>query len=423
MGVVLPFLLALALWPPPASAADAPAGAVDPLSCTSAEPGQPPRLHMVTTSPGGQLFSAFGHSALWLSGGGLARPVVLDWGNFDSSQGEPVADFLSGEMRYTLEALTYEELLARARRQGRTAVAQRLDLPPEQALALGREVLAAARAADRGFRYDWLRDNCATRIRDALDRATGGAVRAQVRAGGGHSARHEVLRHLGAPGRGPGGWGWWLGWHLLANGEVDRPLTEAESLFLPDRLMQGLRAVVLPWPDGRTRPLVGAECTLVEGSHPWAPAAPPGRALPLFGAGLAWALGVAALGIVGPRGRGLAAASLAALAFLCGGLGLLAVALAGTSGVEGAGPTHLWWLASPLGLLLLPAALGLWRGRVHPWHVGLALLLALLAAVGTTASALGLLPQVLWPTPALLLPPLLAAPLALWRTRRPPPGS
>lgn len=379
-------------------------------ACVAAAPQDPPRLYLVTTSPGRTLFSAFGHSALWLSGGGLARPVVLDWGNFDSRQGEPVADFLAGRMVYTLEALTEEDLWARTRRQGKRAVAQRLDLPPPAMAALGPDVLGAARASDRGFAYDWLADNCSTRIRDALDRATGGAVSAQADAGERRSARDEVLRHVGAPGRGAAGWASWLGLQVILDGETDRPLTPAQAMFLPDRLMQGLRSVVLTWPDGRPRPLVGQECVMVEEGRDWAPEAPPARGLPLLGAGLAWAATVLA-----GRPGGVA---LALFALIAGAIGMLTAGLAIRGTQPGLGPTHLWWLCSPASLLLLLPAWALLRARVGRAHLGLALALALAGLLGTLLSAAGLVSQVLWPLPALLLPPLLAAPAALWRTHR-----
>lgn len=379
-------------------------------TCASAAPPEPPRLYLVTTSPGGTLFSAFGHSALWLSGGGLARPVVLDWGNFDSRRGEPVADFLAGRMVYTLEALSFEELMARTRRQGKRAVAQRLDLPPAELEALGREVLAAARAEDRGFAYDWLDDNCSTRIRDALDRATGGEISRQAVAGGGRSARDEVLRHVGAPGRGAQrGWAW-LGVLALLGPQADAPLSHARSLFLPDRLMQGLRTVRLAWPDGMQRPLVGQECALVPEGRGWPPDAPPRAGPAMLAAGLAWGAAVLA-------GRG-GALALGLLAALAGALGTVATALALGSDLPGVGPTHLWWLCSPASLLLLAPALALLRRRVGAGHLALAGLLAVAGLLGSLLSAAGLISQVLWPLPALLLPPLLAAPAALWRAHR-----
>lgn len=379
-------------------------------ACASASPQDPPRLYLVTTGPGRTLFSAFGHSALWMSGGGLARPVVLDWGNYDSRLGEPVTDFLAGRMVYTLEALTEEELLARTKRQGKRAIAQRLDLPPAAMAALGRDVLGAARAEDRGFAYDWRDDNCSTRIRDALDRATGGELSRHAVAGGGRSAREEVLRHVGAPGRGASGWGGWLGLLLILDGEADQPLTEAQSLLMPDRLMQGLRAVRLTWPDGEGRPLVGQECALVAEGRDWAPEAPPSRGLPLLGAGLAWGATVLA-----GRPGGVA---LALFALGAGAVGMMTAGLAIRGTQPGLGPTHLWWLCSPASLLLLLPAWALLRGRVGRAHLGLALVLALAGLLGSALSAAGLISQVLWPLPALLLPPLLAAPAALWRTHR-----
>jgi len=388
-------------------AAASPAGAQE--ACVPAQPGQAPRAFLVTTSPGPGLYSAFGHAALWISGGGLAEPRVLDWGTFDSRAQDPVLAFLHSDAVYSLEAVTTQALLHRAQAADRSLVAQRLALPPDERDALVRAVMAQVRAPDRSFHYDWLQDNCATRIRDVLDVATSGGLSAQATAGGGLLLRGEVQRHLVLPGRGLSGRVLWWGVQLAGGPAYDLPLDARQAMFLPDRLMQAVRQVQRPWPDGQTRPLVDQECTLVQGGWGFAPPVKP--AWPgALGLGLAWAAGI---GLGARRARPLAA-------LLVGLLGLLLLAVSGVdlfmalfTQVYGARETATWWLANPAGGSLLLAAPGLARGRPRRALAWGAALAAGTALLGALLWAVGLLHQDLAATLALLLPPLLAAAFVL----------
>ena len=64
---------------------------------------------------------------------------------------------------------------------GRTITLQRLDLTPAQAAALRDFVQWNSLDENKYYRYDYFRDNCSTRLRDAIDRVLGGALRARDR--------------------------------------------------------------------------------------------------------------------------------------------------------------------------------------------------------------------------------------------------
>lgn len=393
--------------------------ATGPGRCPVALQGEPPQASVLTTAPGSQLFSAFGHSALRLSGGELETPIVVEWGRYLSSERWPIQPFLQGTLLYTTDGIGEQALLRRARVGDRSLVVQRLDLDPEQAAALHAELRGILAGDDRDFHYDWLRDNCATRVRDALDRATGGALRAQLGGPPGPSARAEVSRHLAQFGTGLEGWGAWGMWQLMAPTHGEAPLDAWEGAFLPDRLRLGLQQVQLQGADGRARPLVIEECERRKGGHDFAPLEAPRRGAPLLAVGMAWA-GLVGLGAT--RARLLGGLALGALALVCGVLGVATSALALLSTHQGLGSNESWWVSSPASLALLGPAVALARGRVGRLSRALVLLLSGAGLLGLLRALTGLALQDRLLVFALFLPPLLAAALLVLRTPRGPHG-
>ena len=63
------------------------------------------------------------------------------------------------------------------RRANRSVWVQELEMPPARRLELQRFLEWNERPENRFYHYDYYRDNCSTRVRDALDRALGGRIR------------------------------------------------------------------------------------------------------------------------------------------------------------------------------------------------------------------------------------------------------
>ena len=96
------------------------------------------------------------------------------------------------------------------------------------------------------YRYDYFTDNCSTRVRDALDRALGGALHQQmVGRSHGNTFRSEAVR-LASPRL------WmWLGFDIGLGPYADAPLSRWEEAFVPMRLADSLREMPRIPPAGR----------------------------------------------------------------------------------------------------------------------------------------------------------------------------
>ncbi|WP_345294666.1 DUF4105 domain-containing protein [Luteimonas vadosa] len=310
-----------------------------------------PRIGVVTMQPGEIFFERFGHNAIVVDDPAGAGPISYNFGYFDMDEPGFFPRFIRGDMRYMLVALPLADDLAYYDEVGRGVAIQWLDLDPGSATALAAALAVNARPENARYRYDYFTDNCSTRVRDAIDRALGGALQRQLRPRSqGNTYRSEAVR-LASP-----AWWMWLGFDLGLGPAADRPNSLWEDAFVPMRLAAALRDARRA--DGR--PLVAEEVEILP--HRIAPE-PAGSARPWWPwllAGSAIAVGLAWLG----RRRPSTVAG-------------LALPFWGTAGLASILMLFLWiftehcfaWanhnllLLSPLCLGLLPGAWRIARGR------------------------------------------------------------
>ncbi|WP_051278392.1 lipoprotein N-acyltransferase Lnb domain-containing protein [Solimonas flava] len=403
-------LLCLALAAPlfaqaPAAAAAAPA-TVDETA---------PSIELITFGPGPIYWERFGHNAILVRQPGSSRGLLYNYGMFDFGQKNFFLNFARGYMQYRLAVQRFPQALDGYAQEARWVYFQSLDLPPEARRELAAFLAWNAEPEHAEYRYDYFIANCSTRVRDALDVATGGALKRQSEGlATQRSYRFEATRLIGPD------LVLALGMDLGMGPAADRPIDLWQQSFVPMVLMDAVRKVQLSDADGRTHPLVSREGWLLQ-SDAWPePAAPPAALLPLLAAGLA----IGALLVLLDRARRRAPArwAFALLAFAIS----LTAAVGGLVLVAGWTLTEHWimWanrnllLLNPLCLLLLPAWIASARAGWRPrrWQR----MLAVLIAAGAALSApLLLLPgaQHNLPWIALWLPAQLALAWSLTRTR------
>lgn len=351
-----------------------------------------PRIGVMTMQPGEVFFERFGHDAILVVDPATGAATSYNFGYFDPTEPDFVGRFVRGEMMYWLVALPADQDLAQYRDAGRGVSVQWLDLEPARAQALADALARRARPENARYRYDYFTANCATQVRDALDEAMGGALKAQLAGRSrGNSYRSEAVRLAR-----PAPW-MWLGFDLGLGPYADRPLSRWDEAFVPMRLADSLREVR----NDAGRPLVQAEQQLLPHRIAPEPAERPRRAWPWAVAGLALAAGVFAL-----RRRERLLGAFAAPFWLASGLaGALMLYLWGFTAHQAGWANRNLWLLDPLCLLLLPGAIALMRGRM-PGHFFRIVLwtVAALAALGWVLQWLSLAPQYNLPWVALLLP-------------------
>jgi hypothetical protein len=144
------------------------------------EPGSQLTVYLLTMGPGDQVWEKFGHNAIWIHDELNHTDIAYHWGLFDFADKDFIPRFVQGRMRYSMGAFDMNETIDAYRRANRTVWAQQLNLTPPQRQHLAEFVAWNVLPENRYYHYDYFRDNCSTRVRDALDGALGGIVKRET---------------------------------------------------------------------------------------------------------------------------------------------------------------------------------------------------------------------------------------------------
>lgn len=372
----------LALAPPTASAQTSPAE---------------PVVSIVTFGPGPIVFERFGHIAIRIQIPSRGVDVCYDWGNFDFDEPGFLWRFVRGDMRYWMQGKYTQRMLPLYLDADRTVIEQRLNLDAAQTRRLLDALGAQDTDENRFYRYDYYADNCSTRVRDAIDLAVSGQLKAQSQASTPHTYRWHTRRAMsvGIDNRTLAPF-----MDFAAGSPVDPPLSQWEEAFLPLEFSRQLDAVTIDDGNGGRAPLVAERRVLNETTTPGNVDAPtPGR--PVIPATVA---GVVGAGLMLGVGR----------VWRTGGIAI-ALFWEGFAAFGFTFITALWTLTkhwpiasnwnvlhfSPLAFVLIVALIfGRSRRRLR-WAAPAALGLSLLAAVITGT---GLSIQEAWPAIGLAVP-------------------
>ncbi|GLC26323.1 DUF4105 domain-containing protein [Roseisolibacter agri] len=383
------------------------------------------RVYLMTIGQGDVVWERFGHNALWIQDPARGTDVAYNWGMFDFAQPNFLGRFLTGDTKYWMEGFDARAMVDHyARNENRTVVAQELNLTAEQKARLRAYVEWNAREANKFYRYDYYRDNCSTRVRDAIDLAVGGALRRAIGGAPTGTSYRSHTRRLVA-----GSAATYTGIQLALGRPADAPIDAWEESFVPMRLMEHVRRVRVPTAGGAPQPLVLRTDTLYAARREAELASAPSYVIGYALAGLAIGALLLVLGRAGAAGRRGADAGFGVVA----GLWTLIVGLAGTALLlAGTVTKHVFMgrngnllAVSPLGLVLFivlllavgyrqPAPRMRWRGRAAK----LAALLAVLTVLGAIITLLPRVGQESTELFALLVP----VHLALWWALRPATG-
>ena len=379
-------------------------------------PGRDLRVELVTYGPGRVYWERFGHVAIILRDTRSGEAVSFNYGVFDFDTHDFFLKFIRGHMLYSMDAEYAGPEVTSYIDAGRAVRIEKLAFTPAQASALRYFLLWNDQPQNRRYRYDYFYDNCATRVRDALNRALGGAIQAQTQQSAGartfRSQSERMLAHdlplmlLVDLGLGP---------------RADRPLTQWQDSFLPVTLSDLVRHVRVPDGRGGMQPLVTSSRLVYAGDVAPPPPAPPALRWPLLAIGLAWAalLPWGAREHAGALARWLGAAAAGAYVLLGGSAGLIMLALWTLTSHRAAWANENLLQFDPALLALIwPLLRGIGARRAaHGWTLALALALAALSAFGLLAKLTPWFVQANLHWILFALPLNLALAWTLWRPR------
>lgn len=207
-------------------------------------------VSLMTVAPGDALYSYFGHSALRVRDPQTRLDRCYNYGTFDFDQPNFLIKFCRGKLLYMLDTEPYRSFEYGNLRDRRTMYEQVLQLNLTQRQAIYDFLETNALPEHRSYKYDFFYDNCATRIRDAVQ----GGLEYRVQYDTLFLQRPQTMRQLLRPYLAKHPWTQ-FGIDLVLGKPADHVAWAEQFMFLPDHVHHLFAQAKI---DGRV-PLVQAE--------------------------------------------------------------------------------------------------------------------------------------------------------------------
>lgn len=191
------------------------------------------KINLITTETGGEIYSYFGHTSLEILIPGYPT-LFYDYGYFSFNDGF-YRNFILGRLFYNVYATDGNARILSFQEADRSVHRTALNLSTEMENAIFAFLRYNTREENNTYLYDYYLDNCATRVRDIYNEATGGDFKAWaegIRTG--RSLRDWANLHLD---KNP-----IVSFTLnyLEGPSIDNPVNLYQACFLPLTLMHAI---------------------------------------------------------------------------------------------------------------------------------------------------------------------------------------
>lgn len=211
-------------------------------------------VSILTCYPGPEIYELCGHSALRIRN--RENDIVWNYGVFDFNEPNFVYRFVKGESDYMLVGAFFNDFLEMYKQRGSKVVEQQLNLTPAEKERLASMIYIESLPENRTYRYNYVLDNCATRILDRIEESADASVIYPDTLYFPSFRREMMNYHKNYP--------WYQFGIDMALGEnLDLPLTGRQDMFAPLVMRDKLENTKLS--DGRK--LVKSENVIFDGSE------------------------------------------------------------------------------------------------------------------------------------------------------------
>ncbi len=194
-----------------------------------AGPGSGAQFSVLTCGPGTDLYATFGHSAFRLRDPRQGIDWVYNYGTFDFQTPNFYVKFARGKLPYALSKQTFDRFLYTYELEHRWVSEQVLDLSPAETRALYNYLEVNHRPENRFYHYDFLFENCATKIPEVLQKVLGNSLAYSF----GHLEEPQTFRDLIQKNLRRNSWSA-FGIDLALGAVIDREATGPQHAFLPE---------------------------------------------------------------------------------------------------------------------------------------------------------------------------------------------
>ncbi len=205
------------------------------------------QISLLTCSPGDLIYELFGHTAIRIQDDSHKLDFVVNYGLFDFDQPHFVYRFVRGKTDYTVGVNYTRSFIQSYAERGSSITESILNLTLAEKQDLLNRLNENLQPENRIYRYNFIYNNCATKVRDIFDMSIKRKLSYPTHVDS-YSFREAIMLYTEtAP------WSQ-LGFDLCLGAGADRTATQREMLFLPEILGETYASAMLTDSTG-TQPL------------------------------------------------------------------------------------------------------------------------------------------------------------------------
>ena len=213
------------------------------------------RVSLLTCTPGEELYSTFGHSAVRITDSVSHSDIVYNYGTFNFDEPDFYTKFIRGKLTFSLSTDDFGTFLYSYQQEGRGVTEQVLNLTCSEKYNILMLLQANMMPENRFYKYDFTFDNCTTRLRDLVEKVADTSIHFGNVLHSKKTFRDLIYEYLDYNDK------QWskLGIDILLGSPLDVKMKPREVMFLPDYLMKTFDSSTID-----SRPLVSQKRNLLE---------------------------------------------------------------------------------------------------------------------------------------------------------------
>lgn len=215
-------------------------------------------LSLITCSPGSELYSIFGHSAIRVYDSTTNTDLIFNYGVFDFSTSNFYWKFIRGKLRYQLAIQDMERFLQEYRREGRSVKEEEFLLTQTEKSQMISFLRRNYLPENRYYLYDFFYNNCSTKIWDVLKSQVDGKLEFDTSIYSPRSFRDLMYPYLETV-----PWAR-LGIDILLGVPADKISSFPQQMYLPDYLSRNMSHTLRSNAVGSQRKVLGPEHVIIE---------------------------------------------------------------------------------------------------------------------------------------------------------------
>lgn len=194
------------------------------------------RISLLTCTPGDELYSIFGHSALRVIDSNSVTDIVYNYGTFNFDDEGFYIKFMRGKLLYFMSIERFDDFKFLYQSTNRGMTEQVLLLTGKEKKEIRHALAENYKEENRYYKYDFFFDNCTTRLRDMIAGHKYPPPYLPAVMPAGTRFREAIHVYLN------NGKQYWskLGIDILLGARTDAVMLPGQQQFLPDNLMKAL---------------------------------------------------------------------------------------------------------------------------------------------------------------------------------------